>query len=372
MPHDPYRALYIHIPFCRSRCGYCDFATSAIPSDDPAVGAYTEHLIEEIRRLSKEGELRDIETVYIGGGTPTHIGSKNLSQILYALGLSMHLTPEVECTIEGNPESIDERLVRDVFSLGANRISIGVQSFDDAVLTALGRPHDAAQATRAIEAASTRFDNVSVDLMCGLPGQTPSSFERDLERALSLGVKHVSVYPLTIEPGTPFDRAVRSGKLLPADDDVQADMMELAESVLSRGGLERYEVANYAMPGYESRHNRSYWTGAPYLGIGASAVTMTQNGERRMRVQDGRVIDDLSPQEMAAEDMMLVMRLAEGASDGMVENRAETIPRLPSELERLEKLGLVEHRSGHWRPTERGWICGNELYGALLDLSSVD
>lgn len=172
MPHDPYKALYIHVPFCASRCDYCDFHTEAIKPESRAIDRYFDSLIERLRDLSREGELAQVKTVYVGGGTPTHAGSKNLTQLLYALGVSMHLDACVECTIEANPESLNERLVADIWALGANRLSIGVQSFDDALLGSIGRIHSADDAKRAIECAHTRFSNVSVDLMCGLPGQT--------------------------------------------------------------------------------------------------------------------------------------------------------------------------------------------------------
>ncbi len=369
MPHDPYKALYIHIPFCVSRCAYCDFATRAVPADAPEVRDYVERLVLDIRRLGKAGELASVETVYLGGGTPTHIGTRYLTEILYALGLSMHLTEEVECTIEANPESLDERLVRDVWALGANRISIGVQSFDDALLKAIGRAHDAVRAREAVRIAQTRFSNVSVDLMCGLPGQTRESFRASLEEAIALGVTHVSVYPLVIEDHTLFARMRDAGQIDEVDDDAEADFMQLAAEVLSRAGFTRYEVASYARPGFESRHNTAYWTGKPYLGIGASAATMTQNAERRMRVQDGEVTDDLDARQMAAEDLMLGMRMTRGVSDEMAERARALLPDAPQVLEGLCARGLVRHSDGRWRPTEQGWLLGNELYGALLDLA---
>ena len=211
MPHDPYRALYLHLPFCVKRCAYCDFATAAVPADSPEIDAYVEDLCLQIRRKAKEGELGAVETVYLGGGTPSHVGLARLSMLLYTLSLSMHLTPEVECTMEANPESLDGRMVRDVWALGVNRLSLGVQSFDDAVLRTLGRAHTADDARRAVEAAQTRFENVSVDVMCGIPGQSEASFEESVREAVRLGVTHVSVYPLTIEPHTPFDAAVLAG-----------------------------------------------------------------------------------------------------------------------------------------------------------------
>ncbi len=369
MPHDPYKALYLHVPFCVKRCGYCDFATAAVPADSPEIDAYVEDLCLQIRRKAKEGELGAIETVYMGGGTPSHLGLSRLSMLLYTLSLSMRLELDVECTMEANPESLTERMVRDVWALGVNRLSIGVQSFDDDVLAVLGRAHDADAARRAVAAAQTRFENVSVDLMCGIPGQSAASFEESVREAVSLGVAHVSVYPLTIEAHTPFNAAVLAGELDEPDDDVEAEHMEIAARVLAEAGFERYEVASYARPGFQSRHNIAYWTGVPYLGLGRSAATMTQNAERRMRVQDGQVTDDLDARGMAAEDLMLGMRMTCGVSDEHVERAAELLPAAPTVLEELAEEGLVVHEDGRWRPTERGWLCGNDLYGALFDLA---
>ena len=300
MPHDPYRALYLHLPFCVRRCAYCDFAPSAVPADAPEIDAHVADLCLQIRRKAKEGELGALETVYLGGGTPSHIGLARLSMLLYTLSLSMHLTPEVECTMEANPESLTERMVRDAWALGA---------------------------------------------------------------------AHVSVYPLTIEAHTPFDAAVLAGDMEEPDDDVEAAHMEIAARVLAEAGYERYEVASYARPGFECRHNIAYWTGVPYLGLGRSAATMTQNAERRMRVQDGRVTDDMDARGMAAEDLMLGMRMTCGVPDELVEAAAVLLPDAPAVLAELEGEGLVAHADGRWRPTDRGWLCGNELYGRLFDLA---
>lgn len=370
MPHDAYKALYVHIPFCKSRCNYCDFHTRAVKEGSPEVDAYLEGLVRDIRSKGAEGELAEVETVYIGGGTPTFAKSRGLAQLLYAIGTSMHLTPEVECTVEANPESLDERLVLDIWALGANRLSLGVQSFDDELLQTLGRIHTADDAKRAVNDAQCRFDNVSVDLMCGLPGQTPEQLESSIETAVGLGVTHVSIYPLTIEKGTKFERLMRKGRLHIPDEDTQADMMELACARLEAAGLRRYEVASYARPGFESRHNMSYWQGKPYLGIGESAVTMTQNAERRMRVQDGLVVDDLDAVQMAAEDLMLAMRMTAGVGAEACAAFRNVLPGFDETLAKLASFGLVEAHEGGWRPTQKGWLLGNELFGALLDLGA--
>lgn len=367
--HDPYRALYLHIPFCVKRCKYCDFATAAVPADDAHIDSYIEDLCLQIRRKAKEGELGSLETVYIGGGTPSHIGMSRLSMLLYTLSLSMRLEPDVECSMEANPESLTGAMVRDIWALGVNRLSLGVQSFDDDVLAVLGRAHSAEGAKQAVATAHERFENVSVDLMCGIPGQSLESFEASVETAIELGVSHVSVYPLTIEPHTPFDAMVLSGQLEEPDDDVEADHMQAAARILTQAGYERYEVASYAKPGYQCKHNIAYWTGVPYLGLGRSAASMTQNATRRMRVQDGQVTDDLNAAEMLAEDMMLGIRMSRGISDELVARATQTLPNAREELERLAREGLVEHAENRWRPTDRGWLCGNELYGALFDLA---
>lgn len=370
MPHEPYKALYVHVPFCVKRCGYCDFATSAVPRDDVRIDEYVEQLVMDIRRHAKAGELAEVQTVYIGGGTPSHIGINRLSSLLYALSVSMDLTrDDLEFTMEANPESLDERMVRDIWALGVNRLSIGVQSFDDDVLGVLGRAHDADKAREAIRMACERFENISIDLMCGIPGQSADSFESSLREAVELGVKHVSVYPLTIEPHTIFDQLVLSGEMEEPDDDVEAEHMQLAERILGEYGFARYEVASYALPGFESKHNTSYWTGVPYLGIGLSATTMTQNEEHRMRVTDGEVVDDLDRMQMEAEDLMLGMRMAHGLSDERLALACEYIPETLDAMHELQEEGYVDHVDGCWVPTRQGWLCGNDLYSRLLDLA---
>jgi oxygen-independent coproporphyrinogen-3 oxidase len=369
MPHDAYGALYIHMPFCKSRCNYCDFTTRAVDCNSPEVSAYAEDIVMQIRRLAKQGELSELRTIYIGGGTPSYVAAA-LQSILYTLSLSVRFETLDEITVEANPDSLTERLVCDLWALGVNRLSIGVQSFDDGLLKMLGRAHTAQAARAAVRAAKSRFENVSVDLMCGLPGQTLEQFESDLHEALELGVSHVSVYPLTIELHTKMDALVLSGALVEPDDDVQAEMMQTAARVLTAGGLERYEVANYARPGFESKHNTAYWQGVPYLGLGQSAATMTQNEARRMRMQDGVVTDDLTPAQMMAEDLMLAMRMSKGVEVPKVSLAAQTLlPRAQQTFDELCAQGLVELDAGRYKPTEAGWLLGNELYGAIFDLA---
>ena len=368
MDFEPYKALYIHVPFCQKRCLYCDFDTRACAADDSCLDSYTEQIIKDIRAASRKDLLGLLETVYIGGGTPTFLGNARLSNILYTLSLSMHLTPEVECTLEANPESLTSAMVKDLFALGVTRISLGVQSFDDDVLKTLGRIHSTQKAKQAIAIARERFENVSIDLMCGIPGQTMESFAESIETALALGVKHISVYPLILEEGTPFSSMEAQG-VFGFDEDTGAEMMEAAASMLERAGMHRYEVASYAYHGFESRHNQAYWTGKPYLGLGPGAVTMKQNCLERIRMKNGAVEECIDVFQYTAEDLMLGMRRSAGVSDDHLSQASILLPGALDVFETLESQGFVEHRNGAWVPTKRGWLFGNQMYSALLDLA---
>ena len=366
---DPYKALYIHVPFCKQRCYYCDFVTQACRTDDPILDEYLERLISTIRLYSNADLLGEIETVYIGGGTPTYLGNSRLASLLYALSISMHLTPEVECSLEANPDSLTLAMVKDLYALGVTRLSLGVQTFNDSLLKTLGRVHSSDQAKQAIAYAQERFENISIDLMCGLPGQTPEQFQYDLETALSLGVKHISVYPLTVEEGTPLDAMIESN-LLQVDEDSGADFMDQASDYLSKQGMHRYEVASYAFPGYESRHNSAYWLGKPYLGLGHGAVSMRQNSFSRQRFsEDEGIIETLDPFQRAAEDIMLKMRMSQGVSDDEVAWTCILLPEIDKVLDSLEEEHYLVHEGNRWRPTHKGWLFGNHLYGEILDLA---
>ncbi|MDO5328854.1 MAG: radical SAM family heme chaperone HemW [Coriobacteriia bacterium] len=366
MPHDPYKALYIHIPYCVQRCNYCDFATSARDFDSPEIDEYVESLVLDIK---KSEELSDIETIYIGGGTPSYIGSKRLTSLLYALSTSMNLSQVKEFTMEANPESLTSGLVKDVFALGVDRISIGVQSFDDDLLYMLGRAHDSARAIEAVDIAKERFKNISIDLMCGIPGQSIATFKKSLQQAIDLDVQHVSIYPLSIEHNTVFYKRWAKGQMPSINEDEQADHMELAEQMLEAAGFVHYEIANFARSSFESKHNLSYWQGKPYLGLGYMATTMTQNAERRMRVTANHVEDDLNPAQMVAEDMMLAARTKAGISMDLYDRATKLIPDTKKKMQHIIDLGLLDVEENALVPTKRGWMCGNDLFLMLLDLA---
>ena len=363
-PYD-YQALYLHIPFCAARCFYCDFETIALSKDDPLLDNYTKDLLEEIQSASQDGLLAGIKTVYIGGGTPTFIGSRRLIEVVDTVSSCVSLNSDIEFTVEANPESLSRVIMHDLAAKGVNRISLGVQSFDTHELEALGRIHDEKMARSAIQNARDSIENVSIDLMCGIPLQTDTSWLQTLEVAISSGVTHVSVYPLTIEEKTPFGRSIDEGLMAIPDEDDQAEFMEVAAEMLLHAGFERYEVASYAQAGYECKHNIAYWTGLPYLGLGKGAAGMREHGDTRERLVNGEVVETFGPQEALLEDIMLGMRMSRGVALGLVKQAGAFAPRLLDTFEELIALGLARYEDGRYRPTSRGWLLGNELYGRI-------
>lgn len=238
--------------------------------------------------------------------------------------------------------------------MGVNRLSMGVQSFNDNLLKMLGRAHDAKNAMKAIEIAKKRFENISIDLICGIPGQTEKDFESTLNQAIELNLPHISIYPLSIENNTVFYKWKTQGKIDDVDSDAQADHMLLAADLLSNAGYGHYEIANYAKPGFESKHNLSYWQCKPYLGIGQSATTMTQNNEKRMRVTDNHVEDILNSKEMLAENLMLAMRTRAGINKLLYNEADKAFPTFKNTLDKLFQAGLIVEDASSIKPTEKG------------------
>ncbi|MGN0078616.1 MAG: radical SAM family heme chaperone HemW [Coriobacteriales bacterium] len=412
-------ALYLHIPFCTSRCAYCDFPTAAC-HDDAVMDAYADALSLQLRRASRAGLLGGVRTIYIGGGTPTHLGSRRLNSLVYLVSLSVNLENVVEFTVEANPESIDAALVKDLYALGVSRVSIGAQSFDDDVLRAYGRPHSAADIQRAVEAVQQRQLDWSLDLICGGPGQSMDSWRASVQRALELGACHVSIYPLSVEEGTPLAARIAAGEWEGPSEDDEAAMMEVAGSLLEAAGLQRYEVASYAAPGAQSQHNQAYWDGSEYLGLGCGASSMlsaqswqaaaqagifgqlrdasglasgADQAQRllaggsscsRVRVQTafdtpafnasmGRPAVELElmdEREALLEDCMLAFRRSAGLPAQLRQRAQDAEPRLGEVLARLQGEGLIAPGpDGSLVPTQRGWLMGNEVFGAIWGLA---
>ncbi len=377
--------LYVHVPLCRSKCSYCDFFSRA---DDGAV-SHTE-LVEatlEMLRGWLEPTVRRVplETLYIGGGTPTVLGD-DLVTLVRELTTIMPLAEGAEVTVEANPESVSPELLASLVAAGVTRLSIGVQSLDDETLRLLGRCHDAATALDVVRAALGAGLEVGADLICGVPGLSHDDWLRTLDAIVDAGVQHVSVYPLSIEAGTPMAEAIAEGRLAPPDEDATVAAMDAAAEVLTARGLDRYEVANYAVPGHESRHNTAYWTGWPYLGIGGGAHGMLDGEQARalglvppdetgiVRVRYGYAADmfpmrlekslsafeTMTAPEALREDAMLGMRMTRGVADELAE-----LAGARGAMESLVADGLVVHEGGRWRPTERGWLFGNEIFARI-------
>ena len=396
------KALYLHVPFCARKCAYCDFSSWATPAGDPLMSAYVRALEAQMGEAESLGLLEGCETAYVGGGTPTLIGEKDLGLLVSAVRAA---APEIrELTCEANPDSLTDEVLLAVREAGATRLSIGVQSLDDAELAELGRLHDAACACERVTAAVASGLDVSVDLMCATPRQTDEGWTRTIEGVVALGVGHVSVYPLQIEEGTALDARYADDPCAWNDDGVQATRMTQAQALLEGCGYHRYEVASYSIAGKECRHNIAYWTGAPYLGLGTGAssmldlkgylrlreacprlpeppsgvvrVRLTVRTGRRELAADPRLsslsfsLEFLTGPQAIAEDLMLGARLVAGLRPELVSQAREAFgSRLDATLEALLGDGLLVERDGRLAPTERGWLLGNELYGALWDLA---
>lgn len=383
--------VYLHVPFCRSKCAYCDFASVESPSHQMTTAVFR-GLEAEVRRWGMASLPGVVETVYVGGGTPS-LYADQVARLLRRVSAELPVSERAEITVEANPDSIDETGMSRMAAAGANRISIGVQTLDDNELRVLGRVHSAWQAREALAAARRAFSEVSADLICGIPGQTLDSWLTTVAEIAASGVTHVSVYPLSVEEGTPLDALVEAGRVRRPDPDAAAEMMLAAEGLFERAGLERYEVANYARPGSESIHNVGYWTGHQYIGVGPGAhgmytaataraigvfahdVEAEPEPGARVRVWgtrdpeawlagEGFGWEVLSAQEASREDVMLGMRLVRGVAAEDVERAG-----LTQVFESLASEGLVlrdgSGRGARWRTTTEGWLLGNEVFGRV-------
>ncbi len=263
--------IYIHIPYCKQACSYCDFYFS---TNTKSQGAFVEALLREIemRKAFFGVEPKGIETLYFGGGTPSLLTPDELRAILQALHQNYTIHPDAEVTLEANPDDLTEAKLHMLRAAGINRLSVGIQSFYEADLQMMHRAHDAQMASGCVGLAQrVGFDNISIDLMFHLPGQTLTLWQENLNIALALGVPHISVYGLTVEPKTLLAHQLATGKLTASDEDAFTEEFDLLMEMMAKHGYEQYEISNFSKPGWRSRHNSSYWAGLPYLGLGPSA-----------------------------------------------------------------------------------------------------
>lgn len=400
-------ALYLHIPFCAQKCFYCDFSSWSTRQDDNRMNNYVKALKHQLDEAAQLGLLAATKTVYIGGGTPSLLGQNAVDLAQHVLSL----TQPSEFSMEANPDSLSDDLLANLSKGGVTRISLGVQSFNDNELKRLGRIHSADLAYDRVLAAKEHDYDVSVDLMCAIPEQTESSWEFSLSRFISLGINHVSIYPLTIEEGTALAKQTQDKDTPWNTYDVQADRMQAATKALQAAGFERYEVASYARNQKSCKHNKMYWTGESYLGLGTSAASMLtaaeydvlakvnislpkrpQNAVRARlvvldaprKIAEGASlfstefdVEFLTQKEAVAEDLMLHARLMEPISPALLDESEQVFgaSRLQDVLDVCVQDGLldcvyadVSNDTKTYRPTEKGWLLGNELYGRLWDL----
>jgi oxygen-independent coproporphyrinogen-3 oxidase len=365
-----FRHLYVHVPFCKHKCGYCDF--NAYAGMDRLMPDYVDALERELMYARERFPFQQLETVYLGGGTPSLLSADLATRLLSSIRSTFNVAPDAEITLEANPASTDEARINSWMQGGVNRLSLGVQGFDPRALAVLERKTDAAQATRAFQLARAMgVANISIDLIYAVPYQSRETWLETLRRAIDLGPDHVSTYCLSFEEGTLLFRRREKGKVPEVDSDLQWDQLDAACIELEAAGFRRYEVSNWAHPGFESRHNHAYWRCRPVYGAGAGAHSYATDGATAWRwwnvarpreyiaavpspKADG---EELPPRKAAAESLMLGLRTVEGMA---------APAGFDDELEGLNRAGLIERSGGRVIPTRRGLDLHNQIALAVL------
>jgi len=371
--------LYIHIPFCSSRCSYCDFATGIYQSE--LAERYVHALVEEIKQ---SGYARAcVDTIYFGGGTPSLLSPAQLDRILATVHDKFQIDPDSEITLEINPGSANPEKLRAFRSLGINRASFGAQTFEDAELARLGRSHSVADTLKTFaDLRAAGFTNVSFDLIAGLPGQTLDGWQRNIKQALELGPEHLSFYLLEVHSGTPLAEHIRRGIQPEPDDDLAGVMYQWMLEQSADTGYEHYEISNLSRPGFHSRHNVKYWTGQPYYGFGCSAHSYDGQTRRWSNHRDVlkyvEVIESgasataeeqqLTPTDVRAEALFLGMRLMQGVDVRRYRESFGVDLRdvHGDDLERFCKAGLVEFDGDLIRLTRTGALLSNEVFAVFV------
>lgn len=398
MPPQPL-SLYVHIPFCRARCPYCDFNTYA--GRDDLILPYLRALAAEAELWSQALAASDLDfsvvTLYFGGGTPSLLSPSQIGGMLMTLRGLFSVPSGAEISMEANPGTVTYTKLKELHRRGVNRLSIGVQSFDDRLLKVLGRQHSAAQAQAAYQGARrAAFSNVNLDLIYGIPAQSLIDWSAELQKAVSLEPEHLSLYPLTVEEGTPMAQWMAEGRMASPDPDLAADMYEMAEERLAKAGYRHYEISNWARPGKECAHNLTYWRNQPYLGLGAGAhsclagcrfsnLRLPQSYIERLR--DGEpagllanltpagdalwqnmpwqrsaleAIEPITPEVRRAETLIMGLRLEEGVN---LSKLASPLPyRYQGAIAELAAVGLLTQENDSLRLTPRGRLLANEVF----------
>jgi oxygen-independent coproporphyrinogen-3 oxidase len=374
------RALYIHWPFCASKCPYCDFNSHVRAEID--LPAWRDGLLAELRHEARQAAGETLTSIFFGGGTPSLMPADLVQDLLAEAEKLWGFAPGIEITLEANPTSFEAGRFAEFARAGINRLSIGVQSFDAQALAFLGRTHSVATAERVVGRAQELFGRVSFDLIYALPGQTAGEWEAQLGKALAIGTGHLSLYQLTIEPNTRFATDVRRQAFAPMDNDEAADLFAITEALTTAAGLPAYEISNHARPGEESRHNLAYWRYQDYVGIGPGAHGRRGGvATKRMRKPENWLaairrqahgIDWTRPlgrPEAATEALLMGLRLAEGIEPAALAARfhlAETQLLDARRVELYRELGFVWHRGGRLGVTPAGMPVLDTILGELV------
>lgn len=379
----PPKSVYIHIPFCTNKCYYCDF-NSFVTNNPQLVWDYLEALKQEMRLTFEQTPPGQIETIFVGGGTPTFLDVEQMRFFLDGVQkeLGANLSPQLEFTMEANPGTTDREKLKVMRSFGVNRLSFGAQSFDDALLKRIGRIHDAAAIGQSVENARLEgFENLSIDLMFGLPEQTMETFNNSLHQAFQLPTTHFSAYSLKVEENTLFHTLYQKDQLPLPTEETELEMYLLLIERMEQEGYGMYEISNFAKPGYASKHNQTYWNNEAYYGLGAGAHGYV-NGERHVNAGPLAVYLQMSKkglprveqfpvsrQEQMEEQMILGLRLRKGVSKAGYEARfGEPMEnRFGMVIEQEKAKGMLEEIDGHLRLTKQALPLGNEVFARFLD-----
>ncbi|MGB2695112.1 MAG: radical SAM family heme chaperone HemW [Dehalococcoidia bacterium] len=385
-------SLYVHIPFCTAKCGYCDFNSYA--GHEHMIPSYAQTLTHEAQLWRSATEGRPVATLFLGGGTPSLMPLEAMRAMMDGLRETFDFAPDAEISLEANPGSLDEPYLRGLLGVGFNRLSIGVQSFHDDELRALDRLHSADDAREAFQAArKAGFENVNVDLIFGLPEQPMERWQESVEQALALKPEHLSLYALTVEEGTPLARDVARGRTPSPDPDSQADQYEWTQDRLAAAGYEHYEISNWVRPGYRCRHNITYWECREYLGLGAGAHSYLdgarfattalptqhvesveeswremQAGATTMKMRQVVSAETITPELAIADTLILGLRLVEGVSLNAFRERfgRELFDTVGEQIAQPLEYELLEVAEGRLRLTRRGRLLSNEVFTRLL------
>jgi len=370
------RSAYVHVPFCARRCDYCDFAIAV--GQDHLADRYLDALAAELAAL---GTPQPVETLHLGGGTPTHLTARQLDRLLADLARWLPLRPGHEFAIEANPVNLDTEKIAVLADHGVNRVSLGVQSFQPHLLRTLGRDHQPDDVPRAVEAVRHRIDNVSLDLIFGVPGQTRDEWDDDLRHALALAPDHVSAYGLTYEKGTPLWKQWRRGSVRPLTEEAELALYSRGIDVLEAAGFEQYEISNFARPGRRSRHNQAYWANHAHFGFGMGAARYI-HGRRELNTRDLRTYlrkalageptafqaEELPPEERARETLAMQLRRAEGIDRAVFREQTgcDLDALAGAALLRHVELGLLADDGTRVRLTRPGRYVADAVITALL------